>query len=131
MSGRTSGRNRVANEVGQTGQADTQHGNGGKTFATVHDQPAQSSKSPARDYSGENVTTLMTALRKHGLSMQGTKEELITRLRKSDEDSKLAGGTAYSGLAQDNVLLHLDTGVQFSYHCRREDAGGLGRVSRG
>jgi hypothetical protein len=109
MSGRTSGRNRVASEVGQAGQADAQYGNGGKTFTTVHDQPAQSSKSPARDYSGVNVTTLRTALRNRGLSMQDTKEELIERLRKSDEGSKLAGGTAHSGLTQDNALSHLDT----------------------
>ncbi len=60
MSGRTSGRNRVVSEVGQAGEVDAQHGNGGKTFSTVHDQPAQSSKSPGRDYSGVNVTTLKT-----------------------------------------------------------------------
>jgi hypothetical protein len=41
--------------------------------------------------------------------MQDTKEELIERLRKSDEGSKLAGGTAHSGLTQDNALSHLDT----------------------
>jgi hypothetical protein len=108
MSGRTSGKTKVAEAAGPVGQAKAQ-GGGGQQLTSGHDPPPQSSKSPARDYSGVNVTTLRTALRNRGLTMQGTREQLITRLRKSDEDSKLAGGTAHSGLAQDNAPLHLIT----------------------
>ncbi len=108
MSGRTSGKTKVAQAAGPTGQEQAQGGEG-KPLASGHDPPAQSSKSPARDYSGVNVTTLRTALRKRQLSMQGTRQDLIVRLGKSDEDNKLAAATAHSGLAQDTALLRVDT----------------------
>jgi hypothetical protein len=78
-------------------------------LASGHDPTAQSSKSTARDYSDVNVTTLRTAPHKHQLSMHGTKQDLITRLGKSDDDIKLAAVTSHSGLTQDNALLRLDT----------------------
>ncbi len=90
------------------GQEQDQGGEG-KPLASRHDPPAQSSKSPVRDYSGVNVTTLRTALRKRQLSMQGTRQDLIARLGKSDEDNKLAAATAHSGLAPDTALLCVDT----------------------
>ncbi len=108
MSGRTSGKTKVAEAAGPVGQEQAQGGEG-QQLASGHDPPAQSSKSSARDYSGVNVTTLRTPLRNRKLSMQGTREQLIAQLRKSDEDRKLTGGTAHSGLAQDNAPLHLDT----------------------
>jgi hypothetical protein len=61
------------------------------------------------DYSSVNVTTLKTTLLKRQLSDKSTKQEIITRLRKSDEDDKLTGDTTHSGMPQDNAILCLDT----------------------
>ena len=102
MSGRTSGKKKLAAATEPAGQAQAPGASG-------HDPPAQRSKSPAHDYSSVNVTTLRTALRKRQLSAEGAKEVLIARLQKSDEDNKLAAATAHSGLAQDNAILRLDT----------------------
>jgi hypothetical protein len=105
MSGRTSGKTKVAQAAGPEGQEQAQGGGG--TLASGHDPPEQSSKSPAQDYSSVSVTTLRTALRKRQLSTEGVKKDLIARLQKSDDDNKLAAATAHSGWAQDNAILRL------------------------
>jgi hypothetical protein len=106
MSGRTSGKTKVAQAAGPAGQVQAQGGGG--TLTSGHDPTTQSSKSAVHDYSGVNVTTLRTALRKRQLSTEGVKKDLIERLQKSDKDNNLTAATAHSGLAQVNVILRLD-----------------------
>ncbi len=111
MSGRTSGQTKVSQEPGPVGQEQAQGGEG-KPLSSGHDPTAQSSKSPVRDYSDVNVTTLRTDLRNRQLSIQGISQDLISSLGKLDEDKKLAAATAHSSSI---VMYNLGVGPSFSY----------------
>ncbi len=91
MSGRTSGKTKVATTTGPVGQEQTQ-GDEGKPLASGHDPSAQSSKSPARDYSGVNVITAHSGLTQDNalLRLDTVSNSAATAVESTTEDSVMS-----------------------------------------